>query len=171
MYYVLGYVNWFDFEMMYDLVKFQILILMYGEYCYLCEYVKLGEVKGIVFVVVVNGMMLDLLGNVLMVIEYVEIGWIYLDGFIQVGVFDGIVCDCIWMVLNGYLIVILLMDENDELLGDLWCEVMGFVEQGWLYVLLVEIIEVELVQYLMWVKDKVLINDEVFEKELIKLIK
>lgn len=89
---------------------------------------KLVEVKGCVSVVVVNGMMLDLIGDVFKVMEFVEIGCIYLDGKVKIGVLDGIVCDWICMVLNGYVIVNVILDEDDEFLGELWVELMGLLE-------------------------------------------
>ncbi len=171
MYHVSGHANRPDLEMMHDLIKPQILIPMHGEHRHLREHAKLGEAKGIASVVAVNGMMLDLSGNAPTVTEYVETGRTYLDGSVQVGAFDGIVRDRIRMALNGHLTVTLLMDENDEPLGDPWCEAMGLAEQGRSHAPLVEIIEAELAQYLMRAKDKVLINDEALEKELTKLTK
>lgn len=171
MYHVSGHANRPDLELMHDLIKPQILIPMHGEHRHLREHAKLGTAKGIASVVAVNGMMLDLSGNEPKVAEYIETGRTYLDGSVQVGALDGIVRDRIRMALNGKLVVTLLMDENDEPLGDPWCETMGLAELGRSNTPVVEIVEAQLAQYLMRAKDKVLTNDEALERELTKMAK
>ena len=75
-------------------------------------------------------MMIDLTGNEPKVVEYVETGRTYLDGSVQVGALDGVVRDRIRMALNGHVTVTLILDEDDEALGDPWCEIMGLPETG-----------------------------------------
>ena len=84
---------------------------------------------------------------------------------------DGIVRDRIRMALNGHVIVNIIIDENDEPLGDPWCETMGLAETGRSKVPLVEILEADLGQFLMRAEDKTLRDDERLEKELKKIVR
>ena len=76
----------------------------------------------------VNGMMIDLSGNAPTVAEFVETGRTYLDGSVQIGALDGVVRDRIRMARNGHVVVTLIVDEEDEPLGEPWCEVKGLPE-------------------------------------------
>ncbi len=166
LYHVSGHANRPDLEKMHDIVKPKMLVPMHGEHRHLREHAKLGEAKGIGSIVAVNGMMIDLTSNYPHVAEYVETGRTYLDGSVQIGALDGIVRDRIRMALNGLVVVTLIMDENDEPLGEPWCEVNGLPETGRNNTALVEVLEGELNQYLMRADDKVLTDDDKLEKEL-----
>lgn len=143
---------------------------MYGEYMYLCEYVKLVSVKGVFLVIVINGMMLDLIGDMLCVVDQIDMGWLYLDGMVLIGVMDGVVCDWICMVLNGYVLVMVIVDEDDCLVFDVWVEFSGLFECGWVGVLLVDNIEGELVEFLDCVDDRMVMNDDWLEEVICKII-
>ena len=75
------------------------------------------------------------------------------------------------MALNGHVIVTLIIDEDDEPLGDPWCEVMGLSETGRGNAPLVEILEADLAQFLARAKDRTLIDDDRLEKELKKIVR
>ncbi len=64
------------------------------------------------------------------VVDYVETGRTYLDGSVQIGAMDGVVRDRIRMALNGHVVVTLIIDEDDEPLGDPWCDLMGLPRPG-----------------------------------------
>ncbi len=166
LYHVSGHANRPDLETMRDLVKPQTLIPMHGEHRHLREHVKLGEKAGVQGILAVNGMMIDLSGNQPKVAEYIETGRTYLDGSVKIGQFDGIVRDRIRMALNGHVTVTLIVDENDEPLGDPWCEVMGLPEQGSSNAPLVDILEADLGQFLGRAEDRTLADDDKLEKEL-----
>jgi ribonuclease J len=74
--------------------------------------------------------MIDLSGKVPKIVEYIETGRTYLDGAILIGARDGIVRNRIRMALNGHVLVTVLLDENDEALGDPWVELSGLSETG-----------------------------------------
>ena len=139
---------------------------MHGEHRHLREHVKLGAESGLAGIVAVNGMMIDLSGNAPTVAEYIETGRTYLDGSVKVGAMDGIVRDRIRMAMNGQMIVTLIMDENDEPLGDPWVEISGLAETGVSASSLVEVVEADLAQFLGRAKDKTLNDDVKLEKEL-----
>jgi len=149
-----------------DLVKPQTLIPMHGEHRHLREHVKISEAAGVQGMLAVNGMMIDLSGNKPKVAEYIETGRTYLDGSVKIGQFDGIVRDRIRMALNGHVTVTLIIDENDEPLGDPWCEVMGLPEMGRNNAPLVDVLEEDLSQFLNRANDQTLRDDAKLEKEL-----
>ena len=166
LYHVSGHANRPDLEAMRDLVKPQTLIPMHGEHRHLREHVKISEAAGVQGMLAVNGMMIDLSGNKPKVAEYIETGRTYLDGSVKIGQFDGIVRDRIRMALNGHVTVTLIIDENDEPLGDPWCEVMGLPEMGRNNAPLVDVLEEDLSQFLNRAKDQTLRDDAKLEKEL-----
>ena len=57
--------------------------------------------------------------------DKIEIGRLYLDGSSKITSTEGIVRDRIRMALNGLVVVTILLDENDDLVGEPWCETRG----------------------------------------------
>ncbi|MDP5084065.1 MAG: ribonuclease J [Yoonia sp.] len=165
-YHVSGHANRPDLQRLHQIVKPQILIPMHGEHRHLREHVKLGGESGLTGIVAVNGMMIDLSGNRPTVAEYIETGRTYLDGSVQVGAMDGIVRDRIRMAMNGHMVVTLIVDENDEPLGDPWVEIMGLSETGRNNAGLVEVVEHDLSQFVNRADAKTLRDDVKLEKEL-----
>ena len=165
-YHVSGHANRPDLARMHEIVKPQILVPMHGEHRHLREHVKLGVQGGLSGIVAVNGMMIDLSGNQPTVAEYIDTGRTYLDGSVQIGALDGVVRNRIRMALNGHLIVTLIIDENDEPLGDPWVESNGLAETGSSNAALVEVIEEDLSQFINRANAKTLRDDDKLEKEL-----
>ncbi len=165
-YHVSGHANRPDLARLHQITKPQTLIPMHGEHRHLREHVKLGAEAGLAGMVAVNGMMIDLSGNQPTVAEYIETGRTYLDGSVQIGALDGVVRNRIRMALNGHLIVTLIIDENDEPLGDPWVETNGLAETGNSNAALVEVVEEDLSQFINRANAKTLRDDEKLEKEL-----
>ncbi|MBV1895578.1 MAG: ribonuclease J [Rhodobacteraceae bacterium] len=165
-YHVSGHANRPDLERMHEVVKPQMLIPMHGEHRHLREHAKLGDAKGLQSVVVVNGMMMDLSGNAPKVVDYIETGRTYLDGSIKIGALDGVVRDRIRMALNGHVIVTVILDEQDEPLGEPWCETKGISEIGKSKAPLVEVLEEDLGQFLNRAEPKTLKDDAKLEEAL-----
>ncbi len=170
-YHVSGHANRPDLETMHDIVRPQFLIPMHGEHRHLREHVKIAKDKGIAGIVAVNGMMIDLSGNTPKVAEYIETGRTYLDGTVQVGSMDGVVRDRIRLALNGHVTVTLIIDENDEPLGDPWCELLGLPEKGRSKASLVDILEADLGQFVNRPDDKTLLDEVKLEKELKRIVR
>ncbi len=170
-YHVSGHANRPDLEEMHAVVKPQILVPMHGEHRHLREHTKLADAKGMQGILAVNGMMIDLTGNEPKVAEYVETGRTYLDGSVQIGALDGVVRDRIRMALNGHVVVTLIIDEQDEPLGDPWCETMGIPETGSSNAPLVEILEADLSQFLGRADPKTLRDDEALEQALRRTVR
>ena len=154
---------------MHKLIKPQVLIPMHGEHRHLREHVKLGESNKLHSVLAVNGMMIDLSTNKPTVAEYVETGRTYLDGSVKVGALDGVVRDRIRMALNGHVTVNVILDDDDEPLGEPWCEIKGLPDTGHSRAPLVDVLEEDLSQYIGRAGSKVLISDEKLEEGLRRL--
>jgi len=166
LYHVSGHANRPDLERMQQIVKPQIVVPMHGEHRHLREHVKMSENNGLQSIVAVNGMMIDLSGNAPSVSEYIETGRTYLDGSVQIGALDGVVRDRIRMALNGHIVVTVILDEEDEPLGEPWCDVKGLAETGRSNAALVEVLEEDLHQFLMRAGDKTLRDDDALEDAL-----
>ena len=160
MYHVSGHANRPDLEAMHDLMRPRILIPMHGEHMHLREHARLALAKGITAEVVTNGMMVDLTGERPRVAEHVETGRTYLDGTMLIGALDGVVRDRIRMALNGHVTVSLIIDEDDNPLGDAWVEAMGLAVTGRSGAPLEEMIEDEIAEFLSGADDKVILNDD-----------
>lgn len=166
LYHVSGHANRPDLERMHDIVNPQMVIPMHGEHRHLREHAKLAESKGRQSAVAVNGTMLDLSGNEPKVTEFVETGRTYLDGSVKIGALDGVVRDRIRMALNGHVIVNVILDEDDEPLGEPWVELMGLPEQGSSFAPLVDVLEEDLSQFLGRAGQKTLADDDKLEEGL-----
>ncbi|WP_424976913.1 ribonuclease J [Leisingera sp. S232] len=166
LYHVSGHANGPDLEVVHNLLKPKMLIPMHGEHRHLRQHARLGEAKGIPSAVVVNGMIMDLTGETPKVSGYVDTGRTYLDGSVKYGAMDGIVRDRIRMALNGHVVVTVILDEDDEPLGEPWCDLKGLSETGTSNAALVEVLEEDLNQFLMRAGAKTLRDDEKLEQEL-----
>jgi ribonuclease J len=168
-YHVSGHANRPDLETLHDVVKPQVLIPMHGEHRHLREHVKIADARGMKGVLAVNGMMIDLSGNAPKVAEYVETGRTYIDGTVQIGALDGVVRDRIRMALNGHVTVTVILDEDDEALGDPWVDCMGLPETGSSNAPLVDVLEADLSQFLGRAKAATLRDDAKLNDELRRL--
>ena len=171
LYHVSGHANRPDLEQLQDIVNPQIVVPMHGEHRHLREHVKLTEARGRFGVLAVNGMMIDLSGNAPKVAGYVETGRTYLDGSVQIGALDGVVRDRIRMALNGHVTVTLILDEEDEPLGEPWCELMGLPDTGRSNAALVDVLEADLSQFLGRADAKTLRDDDSLNEALRRIVR
>ncbi|WP_299725186.1 ribonuclease J [uncultured Tateyamaria sp.] len=171
LYHVSGHANRPDLERLQDIVNPQVVVPMHGEHRHLREHVKLTEARGRTGVLAVNGMMIDLSGNAPRVVEYVETGRTYLDGSVQIGALDGVVRDRIRMALNGHVTVTLILDEEDEPLGEPWCETTGLSDMGRSKAALVDVLEADLGQFLGRADAKTLREDDKLEEALRRIVR
>lgn len=165
-YHVSGHANRPDLAQMHQVVKPQMVIPMHGEHRHLRLHSQLAEEAGFASVVAVNGTMLDLTGDAPAVADYVETGRVYLDGSVKIGALDGIVRDRIRMALNGHVMVSIILDDEDEPIGEPWCEVMGLAETGTSNAALVEILEADLGQFLGRADAKTMRDDDKLDEAM-----
>ncbi len=167
-YHVSGHANQPDLLRMHALIDPQIVIPMHGEHRHLRAHTRLAQEAGRQSVLAPNGTMIELSGNAPQVVDYVETGRVYLDGSVKVGALDGVVRDRIRMALNGHVIVTVII-EDDQPLGDAWVEVKGLAETGTSRASLAEVLEEDLTQFLMRAGRKTLADDDALEKELVRV--
>jgi len=171
LYHVSGHANRPDLERLAQIVQPQTVIPMHGEHRHLRAHVKLAQSNGYAGVLAVNGVMVDLSGNAPEIAEYIETGRTYLDGSVQIGALDGVVRDRIRMALNGHVVVTLIVDEDDEPLGDPWCDVKGLPETGTSNAPLVDVLEADLGQWLARAEPKTLRDDEKLQEYLRRVVR
>jgi len=116
-------------------------------------------------------MMISLEGNRPQVAGYVETGRTYLDGSVHVGAMDGVIRDRIRMALNGLVMVNVILDENNEPLGEPWCEIRGLAETGRSRAPLVDVLEEDLDQWLRRAPNKVRSDDAKLEDGLKRVVR
>lgn len=170
-YHVSGHANRPDLVEMHKLMKPQIVVPMHGEHRHLREHAKLAKSNGFQSIVAPNGVMVNLSGNEPNVAGYVETGRLYLDGSVLIGALDGIVRDRIRMALNGHVLVTVLIDEDNEVLGEPWCELKGLPELGRSNAPLVDVLEQDLDQFLGRAKGSTLWDDDKLETELKRIVR
>src|SRR6056300_20211 len=165
-YHVSGHANRPDLMEMHKIMEPQMMIPMHGEHRHLREHAKIAEHAGYASLICVNGMMLDLSGNRPKVTEYVETGRMYLDGSTQIGALDGVIRDRLRMALYGHVIVTVILDEEDEMIGESWCEVRGLPEIGASNATLVDALEEDLSQFIGRADHKTITNDDKLEEAI-----
>jgi ribonuclease J len=170
-YHVSGHANRPDLELMHEIMKPKILIPMHGEHMHLREHCRIAAAKGIAGALAVNGTMLDITGATPTIAAYEEAGRTYLDGGVLIGALDGVVRDRIRMALNGHVTVTVIIDEEDEPLGDPWCDTMGLPEKGKSKAALVEVLEEDLSQFLGRADAKTLRDEEKLEEGLRRIVR
>ncbi|MCA8879596.1 MAG: ribonuclease J [Rhodobacteraceae bacterium] len=171
LYHVSGHANRPDLKLIHGIVRPHFLVPMHGEHRHLRAHVRLAAESGISGVLAPNGTMLDLSGDLAQVVEHVETGRTYVDGSVLIGAFDGVVRERIRMALNGHVMVTLIMDEEDEPVGDPWCETMGLPETGSSRTPLVDVLEHDLDQFLRRADDDVLVDDEKLSEALRRTVR
>ena len=170
-YHVSGHANRPDLQTMHQLVQPQMVVPMHGEHRHLRAHTKLAAESGLAAVIAPNGTMIDLGGNAPKVADYVETGRTYLDGGIQIGALDGIVRDRIRLALNGHVTATVIIDEDGEVLGEPWCEIIGLAEIGKSSAPVVDVLEADLGQFLGRADRRTLADDDKLEDAARKIIR
>jgi len=169
-YHVSGHANRPDLLAVHDLMKPKMVIPMHGEHRHLREHAKLAEGKGRASVVATNGTMVDLSGKKPKVVEHVEAARIYRDGDVYIGELDGVVRDRIRMALNGHVMVSLIVEDN-QMVGDAWCELMGLPETGTSNAPLVDVLEEDVNQLIGRSSRKVMADDDKLDEAVRKAVR
>ena len=170
-YHVSGHANRPDLQRLHQMVRPKIVVPMHGEHRHLREHVKIAKQGQFDAVLAPNGTMIELTGPTATVAEYVETGRVYLDGHVQVGALAGVVRDRIRMALNGHVTVNLILDEEDDPLGEPWCEIMGLPQEGSRRAPLVDILEEDLSQFIGRAGDATLTDDDKIEEGMRRVVR
>lgn len=170
-YHVSGHANRPDLEHAHRLFLPDMLIPMHGEHRHLREHVRIAHEAGIAAAVATNGTMIDITGDVPVVAERIEAGRTYLDGSAMIGALDGVVRNRIRMALNGMAMVTVILDEQDQPLGDAWVELTGLPEKGKGDRDLAATLEAELSEFLERAEPKLLRNDDKLDEALRRIVR
>lgn len=170
-YHVSGHANRPDLEAVHDLINPRILIPMHGEHRHLREHAKIGRAKGMISEVVTNGRMVSLAPDGIQTAEHVDTGRTYLDGTVLIGAMDGVVRDRIRMALNGLVLVTVIVDEDDQPLGDAWVETMGLPEKGASGRSLIEQTEADLNEFLDRVDERIVADDAKMDEAIKRIVR
>ena len=165
-YHVSGHANRPDLVRVHDIVRPSCVIPMHGEHRHLREHAKLALSRGYRATVAPNGTMLSLTWDGAEIVDYVETGRTYLDGAVQIGALDGVVRDRIRMALNGHVVITVLLDEENEPLGEPWCDTMGLPPNGRSGAALIDVIEEDLNQFMNRASAATVADDDKLEEEL-----
>lgn len=169
-YHVSGHANRPDLERFHALLRPDMILPNHGEHRMLRAHAKLAEDAGIATAIPVNGMMLDITGEIPKVADYIDTGRLYLDGSVIYGALDGVVRDRLRMAMNGLVMVSLIMEE-DETLGEPWCELRGLPEKGRSRTPLAERLERELGEYLERAGRRTLKDDDALEEGMRRVVR
>jgi ribonuclease J len=169
-YHVSGHANRPDLLAVHDLMKPKMVIPMHGEHRHLREHAMLAAEKGRASIIATNGTMLDLTGKTPKVAEHVETSRTYRDGDVYIGELDGVIRDRIRMALNGHVMVSLIL-ENNQMVGDAWCEIMGLPETGSSNAPLVDVLEEDINQLIGRSSRKVLGDDDKLDEAVRKAVR
>lgn len=170
-YHVSGHANRPDLEHVHRLFLPDMLLPMHGEHRHLREHVRIAHEAGIAAAVATNGMMMDISGDFPQLAEQIEAGRTYLDGSVLVGAMDGVIRDRIRMALNGKVMVTVILDENDQPLGEAWVELMGLPANGKGGRPLAETLETDLTEFLESSGKKILTNDDKMDEALRRIVR
>jgi ribonuclease J len=170
LYHVSGHANRPDLEHVHRLLLPDMLIPMHGEHRHLREHARIGREAGIISSIVTNGTMVDLTGEAPVVVDRIETGRVYLDGTSLVGAMDGVIRDRIRMALNGHVMVTVILDEENDTLGDAWVEISGLAETGRTGAL-AEVLETDLNEFLAAAPAKLLRDDDKMDEALRRIVR
>jgi ribonuclease J len=170
LYHVSGHANRPDLEHVHRLLLPDMLIPMHGEHRHLREHARIGREAGIVAEVVTNGTMVDLTGEAPRVVDRIETGRLYLDGTALVGQLEGVIRDRIRMALNGHVMVTVILDEENDTMGDAWVELSGLAANGRTGPL-AEVLETDLNEFLGKAPAKVTGDDDKLDEALRRIVR
>lgn len=166
-YHVSGHANRPDLREMHRLLAPRLVVPMHGEHRHLREHVKLARAGGIDAMLAPNGTMVEIAEDgAAKVADHIETGRTYLDGSVRIGALDGVVRDRIRMALNGHVLISVILDEDDEPLGEPWCELTGLAEEGSRGAPLVDVLEEDLNRFMGRAGGKTLADDDKLEEGL-----
>lgn len=170
-YHVSGHANRPDLARMHQLLDPAMVIPMHGEHRHLRAHAALAGEMQRAAIIAPNGSMVDLSGDAPRIVEHIETGRIYLDGAVQIGALDGVVRDRIRMALNGHVLVTVILDEDDEAIGEPWCEIMGLAETTRSNAPLADVLEADLDQFLGRADAKTRRNDDKLDEALRRVVR
>ena len=75
------------------------------------------------------------------------------------------------MAMSGHVMATLILDENDDPLGEPWCEIKGIAEMGTSNAPLVDVMEHDLSQMINRADNRTLADDDKLEEQMRRTIR
>ncbi|MEY4984679.1 MAG: hypothetical protein RIR62_2945, partial [Pseudomonadota bacterium] len=91
-------------------------------------------------------------------------------GTALVGQLDGVIRDRIRMALNGHVMVTVILDDENDTLGDAWVELSGLTDKGRTGSLS-EVLETDLNDFLSGAPAKVIADDDKLDEALRRVVR
>ena len=125
LYHVSGHANRSEINDIHKLLKPRVVIPMHGEPRHLRSHYLLAKKNGFKSIIAGNGSLVDISNGHANLLKEVESGKTYLDGKVLIGAKDGVVRDRVRMSFAGHIAINIIIDENDDLIDDVWVQSHG----------------------------------------------
>ena len=159
LYHVSGHASRSEITDVHNLLKPRTIIPMHGEARHLRAHQLLAIENGFESILAANGSLIDISEDKVSTLAQIDSGRVYLDGHILVGANSGVVRDRLRMSFSGHVSINIIVDEDDELLDEVWVQSHGLsknVLEGSLDVL----IEETVLSSIQLLEDKTILDDE-----------
>ena len=170
LYHVSGHASRSEITDVHNLLKPGMNIPMHGEARHLRAHQLLARENGFESILASNGSIIDISKDKASILAQIESGRVYLDGRILVGENSGVIRDRLRMSFSGHVSINIIVDEDDELLDEVWVQSLGLpqiVLEGSLDVL----IEEAVLNSLQLLEDETILDDEKLEKVIVKSVR
>jgi len=117
-----------------------------------------------------NGSLIDISEDKASTLAQIDSGRVYLDGRILVGANSGVVRDRLRMSFSGHVSINIIVEEDDELLDEVWVQSHGLPKdmvEGSLDVL----IEETVLSSIQLLEDETILDDEKLEKVIVRTVR
>ena len=143
---------------------------MHGEARHLRAHQLLAVENGFESVFAANGSLIDISEDKVSTLAQIDSGRVYLDGRILVGANSGVVRDRLRMSFSGHVSINIIVEEDDELLDEVWVKSHGLpkdILEGSLDVL----IEETVLSSIQLLEDETILDDEKLEKVIVRTVR
>ena len=103
--------------------------------------------------------------------DSIDTGRLYLDGTSKFGALDGFIRDRIKLAINGLIVVNIIIDESDGMLGEPWCEIRGLADFGQSDCNFIDVLEEDVSQYIGRASLSIIQDDNSLEKEIKRIVR
>ena len=170
LYHVSGHASRSEITDVHNLLKPRTIIPMHGEVRHLRAHQLLAVENGFESVFAANGSLIDISEDKVSTLAQINSGRVYLDGRILVGANSGVVRDRLRMSFSGHVSINIIVEEDDELLDEVWVQSHGLpkdILEGSLDVL----IEETVLSSIQLLEDETILDDEKLERVIVRTVR
>ena len=170
LYHVSGHANRTEITAVHNLLKPRIIIPMHGEARHLRAHQMLARENGFESILAANGSLIDISKSKSSILDQIESGRVYLDGDLLISSNSGVVRDRLRMSFGGHVSINIILDEDDDLIEEVWVKSHGLIKNTSETSLDI-LIEETVLNSLKLLKEETLLDDEVLEKIIVKAVR